>query len=468
MAGVSLIVTMPGAERQPSHLDADVEDVYSVIVPLTPRRVHVVSRPEPILLDPGDALVFNAGKLCHGGDGLALGEDVRVALFCSVGTGVTEEVITQSFECEWGSLVQWARSLPMAGLVAALQKLKNEKVEEVIAELHSRLLTGDAAQRPELGARDAMTVLRSLVRVARRVASRPVLDTAAAGRWPPAAPTMLYGARLAVAVADTLDRGTTGVEELMHDIMHALAPALRPMTAGALYTPLAEDGSRKLKVRPARTPICDAIAELLEWGRLHMPGLATEVDGPLAHLVGYYLWALSDVPADAEYAQLRETALRRIWGMRDDLQEACVRETAPRVVVEGREFPMLWQLADSPEVRSIERRLAAAYRPGGMEREEAGRTLLSEFMLISTRLVSIGWSRIRAAATAATATTTTTTTRRRGAWGRPSAWSSRRRGTERSSAWPPSDRPATRRGRAPVVRRRARPDGRTRRWRRWW
>ena len=64
---------------------------------------------------------------------------------------------------------------------------------------------------------------------------------------------------------------------------------------------------------------------------------------------------------------------------------------------------MLWQLADSPEVRSIERRLAAAYRPGGMEREEAGRTLLSEFMLISTRLVSIGWSRIRAAATAATA-----------------------------------------------------------------
>ena len=144
VAGVSLIVTMPGAERQPSHLDADVEDVYSVIVPLTPRRVHVVSRPEPILLDPGDALVFNAGKLCHGGDGLALGEDVRVALFCSVGTGVTEEVITQSFECEWGSLAQWARSLPMAGLVAALQKLKNEKVEEVIAELHSRLLTGDA------------------------------------------------------------------------------------------------------------------------------------------------------------------------------------------------------------------------------------------------------------------------------------------------------------------------------------
>ena len=111
VAGISLIVTMPGAERQPSHLDADVEDVYSVIVPLTPRRVHVVSRPEPILLDPGDALVFNAGKLCHGGDGLALGEDVRVALFCSVGTGVTEEVITQSFECEWGSLAQWARAL---------------------------------------------------------------------------------------------------------------------------------------------------------------------------------------------------------------------------------------------------------------------------------------------------------------------------------------------------------------------
>ena len=35
VAGVSLIVTLPGAERQPSHLDANVEDVYSVIVPLS-------------------------------------------------------------------------------------------------------------------------------------------------------------------------------------------------------------------------------------------------------------------------------------------------------------------------------------------------------------------------------------------------------------------------------------------------
>ena len=40
--------------------------------------------------------------------------------------------------------------------------------------------------------------------------------------------------------------------------------------------------------------------------------------------------------------------------MRDDLREACVRETAPRVEVEGREYPMLWQPADSPEMRSLD------------------------------------------------------------------------------------------------------------------
>ena len=43
VAGVSLIVTLPGAERQPFHLDANVEDVHSVIVPLNQRRLHVVS-----------------------------------------------------------------------------------------------------------------------------------------------------------------------------------------------------------------------------------------------------------------------------------------------------------------------------------------------------------------------------------------------------------------------------------------
>ncbi|EOD23103.1 hypothetical protein EMIHUDRAFT_195682 [Emiliania huxleyi CCMP1516] len=66
-----------GAERQPSHLDANVEDVYSVIVPLSQRRLHVVSRQEPIVLGPGDALVFKANELCHGGDGLGQGEDMR-------------------------------------------------------------------------------------------------------------------------------------------------------------------------------------------------------------------------------------------------------------------------------------------------------------------------------------------------------------------------------------------------------
>ena len=47
----------------------------------------------------------------------------------------------------------------MEGLVAALRKLKAEKVGEVITELHGRLLTGDAAQRPRLGAGAAVTVL---------------------------------------------------------------------------------------------------------------------------------------------------------------------------------------------------------------------------------------------------------------------------------------------------------------------
>ena len=45
----------------------------------------------------------------------------------------------------------------------------------MITELHGRLLTGDAAQRPRLGAGAAVTVLRSLGRVAGRVASPPVL-----------------------------------------------------------------------------------------------------------------------------------------------------------------------------------------------------------------------------------------------------------------------------------------------------
>ena len=134
-----------------------------------------------------------------------------------------------------------------------------------------------------------------------------------------------------------------------------------------------------------------------------MPDLATDVDGPLMHLVGYYLWAVDSIPADEEYARHREAAVRGIWDMQIDLRQACARETAPRIEVAGLKYPLLWQPAYSPSMRSLERELAAGFRPGGMEREEAGRALLSEFMLISTRLVSIGWSRIRAAATAATA-----------------------------------------------------------------
>ena len=84
------------------------------------------------------------------------------------------------------------------------------------------------------------------------------------------------------------------------------------------------------------------------------------------------------------------------------LPSAAPPQTAPRVTVAGREYPMLWQPEESPVARSFERLLAAAFRPGGMEREAAGRAVLSQFMLLSPRLASIGWNRIRAAATAAT------------------------------------------------------------------
>ena len=87
--------------------------------------------------------------------------------------------------------------------------------------------------------------------------------------------------------------------------------------------------------------------------------------------------------------------------MMAELQEACEREAAPRVTVAEREYLLLWKPEDSPEARSFERLLAAAFQPGGIEREAAGRAILAQFMLLSPRLLSIGWHRMRAAATAA-------------------------------------------------------------------
>ena len=233
-AGFSVIVTLPGAERQPFHLDSNVGQVHSILVPLNQRRFNVVSRQEPIVLDAGDALVFKADELCHGGDGLGLGEAMRCALFVYVGRGVTEEVVTQSFECEWRSPTQWAQALTMEGLGAALQKPKIDTMGAVVTELHGRLLTGDAAQRPKLEAGAAETVLRNLTRVAERAASPQALAAVEAGRWPSEASIMLQSARLAVAVAKQHPRppaGWANATESAYANTHAWAGVKRTPSA---------------------------------------------------------------------------------------------------------------------------------------------------------------------------------------------------------------------------------------------
>jgi len=239
-----------------------------------------------------------------------------------------------------------------------------------------------------------VTVLHNLARVVKRTASAETLAAVEEGRWPlDTAPTLLQSARLAKKIANTLDHSTTGAEEQAHDVVLALAPVLRPMARGATVT---VEG--KQKVRPARIPTCDTIADLLEWARLKLPNLATDVDGPLAPHVEYLLWKAS---RSYTAATDREETLHKILDMMAELQEACEREAAPRVTVAGREYLLLWKPEDSPEARSLERLLAAAFQPGGIEREAAGRAILAQFMLLSPRLLSIGWHRIRAAAAAA-------------------------------------------------------------------
>ena len=146
-----------------------------------------------------------------------------------MGRGVTEEVVTQSFECEWRSPTQWAQALTMEGLGAALQKLKIDTMGVVVTELHGRLLTGDAAQRPKLEAEAAETLLRSLKRVVERAASAQALTAVEAGRWPSEAPILLQSARLAVAVANTLDRDTMRAPRGADARHHARAGADAPL-----------------------------------------------------------------------------------------------------------------------------------------------------------------------------------------------------------------------------------------------
>jgi len=89
------------------------------------------------VLDEGDALVFKADELCHGGAGLGPDELMACALFAYVGRGVTEEVVTQSFGCEWTSSTRWAQALTLKGLCAALGRLEDDTMGVVVAELHT-------------------------------------------------------------------------------------------------------------------------------------------------------------------------------------------------------------------------------------------------------------------------------------------------------------------------------------------
>ena len=68
--------------------------------------------------------------------------------------------------------------------------------------------------------------------------------------------------------------------------------------------------------RPARIPACDAIADLLDWARLRLPSLATDVSGPLAPHVEYLLWKAS---CSCVAAADREEALRGILDMMAEL-----------------------------------------------------------------------------------------------------------------------------------------------------
>ena len=62
--------------------------------------------------------------------------------------------------------------------------------------------------------------------------------------------------------------------------------------------------------------------------------------------------------------------------------------------------PLLWQAVDSAEMRSFERQLAGAFHPKMMVQEEAGCGVLAQILLLSPRLVSIGWRQMKAAAAA--------------------------------------------------------------------
>ena len=491
--GLSLIATFPEAPDQPWHKDANRRNVLSVIVALNRRQFRVFDQ-EPIWLAPGDALVFEASKLCHGGAGLGPGADMAVALFAYAGN-VSKSVVTKSFAC---SAAQRAQALTNEEMIEVLEEFADDEEQtredfaehgeldmEVIAELHSRLLTSEGELRLVLRARDASIILRSLRRAVTLASPEQTLFDLKEGRWPGEASVLLRCARLAVAIAPTLDL-PTGEEELVRDVIFGLAPVLRHMLAGVVANPVSSE-------RPAPSlglRMRDTIADLLEWGRRALPELASADDGILAPLVEHRLWKASHGPTDGTcadtFAQLR--------ALMADLGGACDREAAPKIPAPASEAtvtlslayevtatsrdafaaafrrdvaasldvnenavfvlaisadsavvvvdfsvpgagdvagilrgdglsttylthfnggvsvdaevgdktcPLLWQAADSMETRSWERRLTQAFHPEGMMREEEGRDVLAKFLLLSSRLVAIGWVQIKLAAAAA-------------------------------------------------------------------
>lgn len=153
---------------------------------LNRRRFRVLNQ-EPLELEAGDALVFEADSLCHGGAGLGPNEDMAAcALFAYVGA-VTKPVVTHSYTCEWETTAQWAQALTEEGLLAVLEGFAEDEdpiegfaededpIVEAIAELHRRLLTDEGALRLVPTARAAATILRSLRRAVALASSEQIL-----------------------------------------------------------------------------------------------------------------------------------------------------------------------------------------------------------------------------------------------------------------------------------------------------
>ena len=328
--GLSLIATLPEAQDQPWHRDANRKNVLSVIIALNRRQFRVFDQ-EPIWLERGDALVFEADKLCHGGAGLGPGADMAVALFAYVGD-VTKSVVTKSFAC---TAAQRAQALTDEEMLAVLEEFAEDEEQtiedfaehgeldmEVLAELHRRLLTSEGELRLVLQARDTAIVLRSLRRAVTLASTEQTLFDLKEGRWPGDASVLLRCARLAVAIAPTLDL-PTGSEELVRDVIFGLAPVLRHMLAGVVANPVSSERlapSLGLRMR-------DTIADLLEWGRRALPELASADDGILEPLVEHRLWKASHGPTDGIYAD----TFAQLRALMADLGRACDREAAPKI-----------------------------------------------------------------------------------------------------------------------------------------